>query len=804
MKKMRILSLVLAVLMLGSTLALLASCNGRSEKPTTDGEWVISAEQAEVDLSNYSVVYGVGEDGVTNTFKDAALSFVDLLNAKSGLKLKLQSSSTSSTTANTPEILIGKTNRAESVEALNGIEGYGYTIRVINNKIVVVGSTNVLTMKALEYFEDKYLKDKSVSTMLTLPQSAVASNVEVLTLADRENSNFSYVYSSELDGNGQYEEIPWDGGTGNDYTYDAVKDITKAIAGAIGVAQRKLIQKVDSAPADGAEVLIGFTTRQLSTTCRAELTPNEYGVFVRDGNIVVTAWNDAGLQLCVALFLDLVADSKVTDGTNTSVVMPAKFESKGIVDPDWITDFPKPTGNGINLFASADGDNDSLIYVYMGDGVNANAYNSYCETLKADGYKVLTQSTIEGSMFATLVNEAKGATLYVAFDAFAHAKDSVYTSSGATYKYDDPTIRIVSAPLKSVTLPGEELLSEQSYTKVTDSAFTSVVLPSGSVGTCHIAMLEDGRFVIMDGGRQTSANEAKNIWNVLVDLYSKQQGNPSYPTEQKPIRIAAWILSHSHTDHYQAFAEFAKTYGKTGRVEMEYLLGNFPSKSWIYNTGEASTTINEKIGEWSNMFKKPFTFLKIHTGQKLYFANLEIEVLFTVEDMLPHTIINLNDASPVLRLSLQPHDASMQKAGDPVSLIYAGDSFRYGGRWVCAMYGDYLKSDMVSMSHHRGPGTEKLFYQLIAPEVVWVPHVWSSYDGYYTAQNQNGWFFKVNKYVRYELETVKYIVVAETYNATLFFRPTGPDYDHFYAAANGGEVPIGPFNQQGTTTIIKK
>ena len=40
--------------------------------------------------------------------------------------------------------------------------------------------------------------------------------------------------------------------------------------------------------------------------------------------------------------------------------------------------------------------------------------------------------------------------------------------------------------------------------------------------------------------------------------------------------------------------------------------------------------------------------IKVHTGQVLNFGSASIEVLYTVEDILPRTLPNVNDSSPIL------------------------------------------------------------------------------------------------------------------------------------------------------------
>ena len=58
---------------------------------------------------------------------------------------------------NNKEILIGKTNRAESQEVLSSLGEDEYAMRIVNGKIVIVGSSDIATKKAIEEFCSKYI-----------------------------------------------------------------------------------------------------------------------------------------------------------------------------------------------------------------------------------------------------------------------------------------------------------------------------------------------------------------------------------------------------------------------------------------------------------------------------------------------------------------------------------------------------------------------------------------------------------------------------------------------------------------------
>lgn len=73
------------------------------------------------------------------------------------------------------EILIGATNRAESIEARNGLTVNDYLIRVIGNKIIITGSSDMTTKKAMNAFLD-LISEKNGSALLS--STNIVINIE--------------------------------------------------------------------------------------------------------------------------------------------------------------------------------------------------------------------------------------------------------------------------------------------------------------------------------------------------------------------------------------------------------------------------------------------------------------------------------------------------------------------------------------------------------------------------------------------------------------------------------------------------
>ena len=108
--------------------------------------------------------------------------------------------------------------------------------------------------------------------------------------------------------------------------------------------------------------------------------------------------------------------------------------------------------------------------------------------------------------------------------------------------------------------------------------------------------------------------------------------------------------------------------------------------------------------------KPDLTITQVHTGQLIDFGDATVEILYTMEDLMPAELPNINDSSMAIRL----------KMGGS-SFMILGDTCYRSGPIMHDMWGDYLKSDIVQVAHHGlWPSVESIYHD-IAAEVVIVP-----------------------------------------------------------------------------------
>lgn len=769
----RVLSAFLCVCMLLTAVSLLSSC-----KKDEVGEKLptVSKKTVEIDLNGYSVIY---PSTVSTESQTTLRNWAKGLKSLIGVSLAAVKEGSSSNAKG--EILVGALDRAETQKALKGIKGDGYTIQVVEGTIVIVGTNQLFTNMALQYFTDNYLKGgKSV---ITINQKIELEKAPTVTIATNEGSDYAFVYNSYVDTDPKDHQEKSSDKAAVDYPCTVNSLLATELNKTVGVNKKDLVSKTDKEEATAQEIYLGFVERDDCRSMLAEVSANQYGLIVRGGKVQVAAWNDEALEKATSVFKRALKDALVEDEDgNKSVVFPAYYTEIYDMEVAWEVDFPKPEGEGIDIVGTLNVEDGSLEYAYQGSGVTQDAYESYCKLLADEGYELVTENKIEGSYFKTYKNTETDVMLHVVFAAYKHAE-----TQGLSDQFK-PTIRIVSAALSQTDLPSDKWLNPNAISlseKICDPMVTQLQIDpdlllekkESNVGMSYVITLEDGSFILFDGGgtgQKGNAGDGKQeeyIWKVLNDLYVKAHGYE--PTEGEPIHIRAWILTHEHIDHYGAMDRFLRKYGKEKTFRLEALLANFASDYEGYNAVDPLHVIRNNLQTLQGYVTGGFKYIKLHTGQKFYIQNAELEVLFTHEDFLPHRLNFYNDTSNVVRITLHTRDEATGEVVDSKKTMWLGDVAVFGANTMRAMYGEYLKSDTVQVSHHGYYGCDIKLYDIVAAPIVFWPVFLEEWRGLINlslngSESMVQYVMKTtNRYLAQEAEYVKYIIVAATYGTTL-------------------------------------
>ena len=795
MRIRRFLSLSLALVLLFSCSALFVACGKGNQVKT-------SARKARVELGTYRIVYGEYANGasVSSSFRLLISDFAVSVQNATGTLPDVERASQAESDPDACEILIGETGRKESKRVASTIKGDGFAIRVTKNKIVIVGSNALMTLHALSLFTEQYLSLPLEDGIARVSKTVRASHVEMMTVAATEQFDLQVVYDKNADTNPGFEDPAAQSDDKYDLSYVFAKQTRERMIKLTGETDAPPLS-TDGRTATCAELLIGRVDRDACREALAMMGGEQYGVCVVDGNVVATSWSDAGVMSAYSLFYDLLEDARQTTENGEVYAFPTDLRLLVRGSADWQINFPRPEGENISLYNTMDCGDGALQYLYRGKGVDESAFDAYVDTLLASGYSLYADvpvNRVEGSCFATFINEEADCVLYVAYNAFAHADEltSSYASrSSGIYKiafgsgggYAKPTLRIVSYHVKDAHLGEEALYHPQSATKkVTDAALVSVAVPAEAVGTGYVMMLEDGSFIVFDGA------SSSKLYDIMSTLHLKNFGEISY---LHPIYIRAWVNSHNHSDHVHAFSAFASQYGKANGsnppVKLDYIIATYPTAASCFNTTESGACTYAQVMSIANAFETPATYVEVHTGQKLYLPNATLEILYTHEDLNPHGIVTGNDSSTLVRVILQPTENGSTPTGKTTSFMWTGDMYRYGGQFACATFGDYLKSDMVSITHHGGPGADEQFFDLVAAKTVWWPSVANNIMGTGTAKKptygylkEGGWHARVDQTAVYS-DYAKYLFTASDYCIALFIGANGPRHSEIKRIASG-------------------
>lgn len=208
-------------------------------------------------------------------------------------------------------------------------------------------------------------------------------------------------------------------------------------------------------------------------------------------------------------------------------------------------------------------------------------------------------------------------------------------------------------------------------------------------GMCYIVRCNDGSFFVIDSAHMYSVNDDVRI----IEFLKKMNGG------KKPV-VAGWFISHGHDDHVSKVNDIID-YHKD-EIDIETIYFNFPPSDHKdgHHWGETNHAITARFDK--TLEENPdIRVVNLHSGQHFYIRNLEFVVLCTHEDIYPNSNKDYNDSSTVLM---------MHANGSKV--LFPGDAAIESDKVLVPRWGDYLKCDVVQVSHHGHTGTSSEFYRL--------------------------------------------------------------------------------------------
>ncbi len=373
--------------------------------------------------------------------------------------------------------------------------------------------------------------------------------------------------------------------------------------------------------------------------------------------------------------------AEVEPGKAPTVTPPADntpdTEDLGAIIPQNPTDAWTPT---VEYPGALD---DSLLRSYADK--TATDFDKVYRYYRQQGYKVYYKAEKDGNRFATVTREAEMVHIYW------------YKNLGE--------LNVVTSATAADTLPPKTPAATTGSYQTTVTQLNQAEYVNG-MG--YVVQLADGSFIIFDGGYP---GQCERLYKFMKN---------SLP-EGAPIIIRAWVLTHSHSDHYSAFHWFADRYAD--KVTVEHIIVSPVSVEKTLETYRVDTVYfaNGQLTERVAKFEGAKLTIA-HPGMEFTFCNLALEILFAAEDTFkadqPPT--SCNESSTVSRLY-----------GDGFSFMVVGDAAGATANFLRSVYSDeYLHSDIMQAAHHGGNGLPLDFYMAVKPTVIMYPCAFTHYRDY--------------------------------------------------------------------------
>lgn len=414
------------------------------------------------------------------------------------------------------------------------------------------------------------------------------------------------------------------------------------------------------------------------TKATREIGIGEYGYCLRDNILMIIGCTDTTLANAVTEFLSALTASAKNGALRMEVGERGVFFNQY----NWLTNVPRIERNYSDIYDSGDG-----TYLLHYRNTPVTACDELEGLLESHGDFTRTQGgvTETGNRTATYVR-ADGEVSYL-WQKNAKVLQVIYQCYTGN----------------CVTIPSVK--PETGYTKIGENQLALLPLnytasckdPTDCSGFSAVMTLEDGRFIVIDGGYTADADA---LYNYLADRNRRTDG----------ITIAAWVLTHDHGDHDGAFKAFSTEYGK--RVNCEYIISNaLPQSVKTTNEkGSPSLLTGLQANPCRYFGNNETKTLKMHTGQSVWFCNVELRMLFTHETYFPRVPGWLNETSLVFQL----------RANGQTTLI-TGDCEMDAIDMVSRLWKTELKADIYQINHHGYSDIPQDFIDLVDPSIALWP-----------------------------------------------------------------------------------
>ena len=575
------------------------------------------------------------------------------------------------------EILIGNTNRPETAEILSQLANNEYAVAVVGKKIIIAGYVDSMTDKALAYFVENYLGDGADGKV---PGDLFyKGSIDVLTIIDKNEPKYSIVRNKDL-----AKEIPEEVLYNKNETdiLDQMYVIADAIKEVSGIDLPIKTDRLNfgyTYDDSTTEILFADTLYPQTEAVRSKLSVDDYAVCLEGNKLVIYGFNIEGIRKATSAFVDMLENSvhKDSDGKVT-LVIPKSFVDADDGSLGYFSDVPTKAGD--RRYDKVVNCHDGAVMLYWEDAT-LDMMSVYASSIEALGYTV----------HQSLDNASIKSVSYVKDKVLVH----IYLTK------TEKELRVIAQDNATLAVNPYE------YEKLCDVSVTQLGSTSG-IGMSYLVRLEDGTFVIIDGGYYS-----KEAAEHLLDVMNEQK-----PEGVTKLVVSAWFLTHQDGDHVGLIDGFIKAHNKDLTVKM--LIGNQVSDYVMERAGSRQRTfnyqsVNGKLGGC--------VYKKAYTGEQFFLPGMTFTILANFWDLYPgYPTSELNNTSVVFDGVTKGEMLGNSPADDQTRFIWLGDAQNAISQVIYRMYGSSLKCDVLQVGHHgnKNAGCMEL-YQACDPSVAFWP-----------------------------------------------------------------------------------
>ena len=509
------------------------------------------------------------------------------------------------------------------------------------------------------------------------------------------------------------------------------KDVSNALKSILGERPDAVVDTEEEIDAATVEILIGRTNRPESAQMDSSRPSDAwYFVGIIGNKLVINGSNSYMLELAVNYFIETVLASAVKDTAFTLKKSDNKHELLAdYYSADWrILEIPYFKGDNVaysgavytssRLISEYNKMDSDFVRLLTVTKTNETEISAYIERLKSFGFTEAVRDTVDKNVYVTMTRADETVYMY-------------YTTGGNTVKviYDSvsDTVAEVSTPAMTPAAGEGAVVYQYGLNQDPYEYPNTGVEGYPNNGMMYIIKCADNSVIIFDGGaasQMTDSADSKPMEELDAFLHEI-----TGVAEGEKITIAAWIITHLHSDHAEGFSKFIMAYAKS--YDLKAICSNVPYNYALEQSGSVVANI-KNLASYLNVIYPELKEIVVHTGQKLTFADVTVQVMYTHEDLVAAltgavSYGQFNNTSTIFKVYTEN-----------MSMMILGDAIDLPEDYMLKAYSEEtLKCDIVQVAHHAHDGVDNI-YDSIKATIYLVPN---SYGGWeyrevsYTGKN---------------------------------------------------------------------